>query len=57
MFVHIVKMINDPSERSIKLIQDFSNDETQKQYLLLVIEHHRKVIPNFNKETNEMNNL
>jgi len=42
-----------------KLIQDFAtsitNDETQKQYLLQVVEQQRKAVPNFNKDT--VNNL
>jgi len=48
--------VNDLSERAVKLIQDFasiiSNSyETQKQYLLQVVEHQRKATPNFNKDT------
>jgi len=53
------KVVNDISERAVKLIQDFAtsitNDETQKQYLLQVVEQQRKAVPNFNKDT--VNNL
>jgi len=54
-----LKVVNDLSERAVKLIQDFAtsitNDETQKQYLLQVVEQQRKAVPNFNKDT--VNNL
>ena len=50
-----VKVVNDLSERAVKLIQDFStsdtNDETQKQFLLQMVEYQRREIPNFQKET------
>jgi len=53
------KVVNNLSERAVKLIQDFAtsitNDETQKQYLLPVVEQQRKAVPNFNKDT--VNNL
>ena len=53
MFVRNVKVVNDVSERAVKLVQDFatsvSNDEQQKQYLLQVVEHHRKSIPTLQK--------
>ena len=39
-------VVNDCEERGIALIKDFNNtitkDETQKQYLLHVVAHHRK---------------
>lgn len=54
-YVRHVKVVNDLSERAVKLIQDFStsvtNNEIQKQYLLQVVECQRKQIPNFKKET------
>ena len=54
-FVRHVKVVNDLSERAVKLVQDFAtsitNDETQKQYLLQVVEYQRKAIPNFKKKT------
>ena len=53
MFVRHVKVVNDVSERVVKLVQDFatsiSNDEEQKQYLLQVVEHQRKALPSFKK--------
>jgi len=47
---------NDLGERAVKLIQDFASSisnyyETQKQYLLQVVEHQRKAIPSFFKDT------
>ncbi|GBM17725.1 hypothetical protein AVEN_56040-1 [Araneus ventricosus] len=54
-YVRHVKIVNDLSERAVKLIQDFSTSvtgvKTQKQFLLQVVDHHRKPIPNFQKET------
>ncbi|GBM85416.1 hypothetical protein AVEN_114591-1 [Araneus ventricosus] len=54
-YVRHVKVVNDLSERDVKLMQDFStsvtNDETQKQFLLQVVDYHRKQTPNFQKET------
>jgi len=42
MFVRHVKVVNDVSERAVKLVQDFAtsttNDDQQKQYLLQVVE-------------------
>ena len=55
MFVRNVKVFNDVSERAVKLVQDFAttitNDETEKQFLLQVVEHQRKTVPNFKKAT------
>ena len=49
-----VKVVNDLSERTVKLMQDFatsvSNDEEQKQFLLLVVEFHRKEFLNFQRK-------
>jgi len=54
-FVRHVKVVNDLSERAVKLIQDFAvsitNDEDQKQYLLQVVEQQRKTVPDFTKKT------
>jgi hypothetical protein len=54
-FVHHTKVVNDLAERAIKLIQDFANgitkDEEQRQYLLQVVENHRRSIPDFQKKT------
>jgi len=53
MFVRHVKVVNDVSKRTVKLVQDFAtsitNDDQQKQYLLQVVEHQRKAIPSFKK--------
>ena len=50
-YVRHVKVVNDLSERAVKLIQNFStsitNDEKQKQFLLQVVNCHHKQIPNF----------
>lgn len=54
-FVKHVKVVNDLSERAVKLIQDYSvtitKDEKQRQYLLQVVENERKRIPDFKKST------
>ena len=48
-------VVNDRSERSVKLIQDYNalltKDESQKQALLHVVVEHRKRFPNANKST------
>ena len=58
-YVWHVKVVNDLSERAMKLIQYFStsvaNDGKQKQILLQVVHYHRKQIPNFQKDA--LNNL
>ena len=55
LFVRHVKVVNDISEHAVKLVQDFAisitNDEMRKQFLLQVVEHHRKAVPNFKKDT------
>ncbi|XP_044596697.1 uncharacterized protein LOC123273359 [Cotesia glomerata] len=44
-----LKVVNDLAERGVALIQDFNNcltrNEEQKQYLLQVVEEHRKKFP------------
>ena len=50
-----LKVVNDAAERGISLIQSFnaviSNQEEQKQYLLQVVEKHRRDFPHPNKST------
>jgi exopolyphosphatase/pppGpp-phosphohydrolase len=50
--------VNDCAERGVKLIEDFNlttTDETQKQYLLQVVEAHRKTFHKCNlKELGSM---
>lgn len=49
------KVVNDNAERGVALIQAYNTsltkDEDQKQYLLQVIEQHRKLFPDSNKST------
>jgi hypothetical protein len=53
--VHNLKVVNDAAERGVALVQSFNaiitNQEEQKQYLLQVVEQHRKDFPNANKTT------
>src|SRR6218665_3498381 len=55
MFVFHVKVVNDLSERAMKLITDFAdtvtNYEDQLQFMLPVVEAHRRKLPGFTKET------
>jgi len=50
-----LKVVNDAAERGIALIEAFNSaittQEEQKQYLLQVVEKHRKDYPNANKST------
>lgn len=50
-----LKVVNDAAERGISLIQSFngviSNQEEQKQYLMQVVEKHRRDFPDPNKST------
>ena len=54
-FVRTVKTTNDTAERGIKLMTDYaqilSKDEHTKQWILQVVDNHRKVFPDFNKNT------
>ena len=54
-FVSQVKVVNDLAEHGIKLISDFNksinNDESQKQYLLQVVEQHRAKYPVLDKKS------
>lgn len=45
--VNALKVVNDTAERGIALIKKFNEsvkDEQQKQFLLKVVEHHRKAV-------------
>ena len=48
-------VVNDHAERGIAMINEFNgiltNNEEQKQFLLQVVEQHRKNFPNFSKNT------
>lgn len=51
--VNALKVVNDTAERGIALIKKFNEsvrDEQQKQFLLRVVEHHRKVVTKRTKE-------
>ena len=54
-FVRTVKTINDTAERGVKLMTDYAliltKDETMKQWILQVVDSHRKGFPEFNKKT------
>ncbi|ESO01544.1 hypothetical protein HELRODRAFT_174506 [Helobdella robusta] len=53
--VRSLKVVNDAADKGVALIQEFNrvvtNDEDQKEYLLQVIEKHRKDFPNPKKST------
>lgn len=52
-FVRSVEVTNDCAERGIKIITDFKDvtgDEEQRQYVLQVIEHHRRLVPSLTKD-------
>jgi hypothetical protein len=53
--VAALKVVNDPAERGVALMQTFnsslSNQEEQKQFILQVVERHRKEFPNSKKAT------
>ena len=50
-----LKVINDIAERGVALMDEFNklitNDEEQKQYLLLVVQRYRQKYPDRNKST------
>ena len=53
-FVETVKVVNDPAERGVKMIEDFMNtvkDEKQRQELLQVVENNRKKLASFKKSS------
>lgn len=53
--VESLKVVNDHAERGVALIQEYSGlltrDETQLQFLLQVVEDHRKMYPDSRKQT------
>ena len=53
--VQSLKVVNDMTERGVKLITDFNNlltkDEEQKQYVLQVVSECRKLYPDASKTT------
>ena len=54
-FIRHLQVVNDPAERSVKLIEDFAKkitkDENQRQFLLQVVEKNRKSKPVMKKNT------
>ena len=54
-YVNCLNVTNDFVERGVALMQEFNSaitkDEDQKQYLLQVVEQHRKKFPNAKKTT------
>lgn len=53
--VQSLKVVNDTAERGVKLIQDFNavltKNEDEKQFLLQVVQEHRKLYPDSKKGT------
>ncbi len=53
--VQALKVVNDHAERGVALIQEFSglmtHDESQLQFLLQVVEEHRRAFPDSRKQT------
>ena len=53
--VKSLKVVNDHTERGVALIQEYSGlltrDETQLQFLLQVVEDHRRMYPDSRKQT------
>ena len=57
--VEFLEVVNDCAERGVKLIQDFKNkvkDPKQLQYVLHIVENHRKRVPLIGKKEN-LNNI
>lgn len=50
-----LQVVNDSAERGVALIEEYNSiltrKENQKQFLLQVVQEHRRRFPNFNKET------
>ena len=48
-------MANDLAEQGVAMMQEYNaiitNDETQKQFLMQVVEKHRKSLPDCQKKT------
>jgi hypothetical protein len=59
-FVGSVKVVNDATERGVKLITDYATiittDKEQRAWLLQGVEHHRKLYPAFEKRALHANN-
>ena len=53
--IMVLSVANDAAERGVKLIQDFNDiltrDEEQKQFLLQVVQDHRRLYPDATKRT------
>lgn len=53
--VESLQVVNDTAERGVALIQKFNRKHTQNeeqlQYLLLVVQDHRKLVGDFTKST------
>lgn len=53
--IMVLSVVNDAAERGVKLIQDFNDiltrDEEQKQFLLQVVQDHRRLYPDATKRT------
>uniref|UniRef100_A0A0K8VFP7 Uncharacterized protein n=1 Tax=Bactrocera latifrons TaxID=174628 RepID=A0A0K8VFP7_BACLA len=54
-----LKVVNDPSERGVKLMEDYNNlftkNEEQKKYVLQVVNEYRQKFPDSRKQTLSMN--
>ena len=53
-FISSVSVTNDLAERGVKLISDFIDkcaDEEQRDALIQIVEEHRRMYPNYSKET------
>lgn len=50
-----IAVINDVSERKVKLMEEFNNvlthDEEQRQFVLLTVDRYRKMFPNYTKQS------
>ena len=52
-FVENVSVVNDVAERGVKLINDYINmckSESQRDALTQVVEQHRSMFPNYDKQ-------
>jgi len=53
--INKLQVVNDVAERGVALLKEYNEiitkDEDQKQFLLLAVQHHRKLYPNVNKGT------
>ncbi|XP_036340626.1 uncharacterized protein LOC118749994 [Rhagoletis pomonella] len=53
--VEKLKVVNDPAERGVKLMEDYNNlftkNEQQKQYVLQVVSEYRQKFPDSRKQT------